>query len=68
DAANTLEVPDWARLDIGARYAAEFGEHPVTFNFFIENVTDESYWASANGGILTMGDPLTAKFSVSTEF
>ena len=68
DAANTQEVPDWARLDIGARYTADFGERPVTFNLFIENVTDESYWASANGGFLTMGDPLTAKFSVSTEF
>lgn len=68
DAANTQEVPDWARLDIGARYTADFGERPVTFNLFIENVTDESYWASANGGYLTMGDPLTAKFSVSTEF
>ncbi|MBO6904893.1 MAG: TonB-dependent receptor, partial [Parvibaculum sp.] len=68
NAANTQEVPDWARLDIGARYTAEFGERPVTFNLFVENVTDESYWASANGGYLTMGDPLTAKFSVSTEF
>lgn len=68
DAANTLEVPDWARLDIGVRYTADFGQRPVAFNLFIENVTDESYWASANGGYLTMGDPLTARFSVSTEF
>ncbi|MBX3506241.1 MAG: TonB-dependent receptor [Parvibaculum sp.] len=68
DAANTQEVPDWTRLDLGARYTADFGNRPVTFNLFVENVTDESYWASANGGYLTMGDPLTAKFSVSTEF
>ncbi|MEQ8267490.1 MAG: TonB-dependent siderophore receptor [Parvibaculum sp.] len=68
DAANSLEVPDWTRLDIGGRYTTDFSEHPVTFNLFIENVTNESYWASANGGYLTMGDPLTAKFSVSTEF
>lgn len=71
DDANTQKIPDWTRLDIGARYTANFDKQPVTFNLFIENVTDESYWAQASAdvaGYLTMGDPLTAKFSVSTEF
>ncbi len=71
DDANSQKISDWTRLDIGARYTADFGNRPVTFNLFIENVTDESYWAQASAdiaGYLTMGDPLTAKFSVSTEF
>ncbi|ABS63678.1 TonB-dependent siderophore receptor [Parvibaculum lavamentivorans DS-1] len=71
DDANTQKISDWTRLDIGARYTANFDRQPVTFNLFIENVTNESYWAAASAdiaGYLTMGDPLTAKFSVSTEF
>lgn len=71
DDANAQKIPDWTRLDIGARYTANFGSQPVTFNLFVENVTDESYWAQASSetaGYLTMGDPLTARFSVSTEF
>ena len=68
DAANTQEVDSWTRLDIGARYVTEMYGTPVTFNAFVENVTDESYWASASGGYLTQGDPLTGKLSVSARF
>tara|TARA_R110000824_G_scaffold366730_1_gene555454 strand:+ start:54706 stop:56925 length:2220 start_codon:yes stop_codon:yes gene_type:complete len=68
NAANTLEVPSWTRLDLGARYTIDAGNRPLTFNLTAENVTNEGYWASANGGYLTQGRPLTAKFSVSTEF
>ena len=68
NAANTLEVPSWTRLDLGARYTIDAGNRPLTFNLTAENVTNEGYWASASGGYLTQGRPLTAKFSVSTEF
>lgn len=68
DAGNALEVPSWTRLDIGARYTTEVYQTPVTVNAVVENVTDESYWASAHGGYLTQGDPLTAKLSVSATF
>lgn len=68
DAANTQEVESWTRLDLGARYKTELYATPVTLNLFVENVTDESYWASAQGGYLTQGDPLTAKLSLSASF
>lgn len=68
NATNTLEVPSWTRLDLGARYKVTFGARPVTFNLVAENVTNEGYWASANGGYLTQGRPMTARLSVSTEF
>ncbi|RKQ73518.1 TonB-dependent receptor [Oceanibaculum indicum] len=66
--ANTLEIPDWTRLDIGARYATMIREQPVVFRANIENVTDEAYWSSAQGGYLVQGRPLTAKFSVAVDF
>ncbi|SMF48163.1 iron complex outermembrane recepter protein [Tistlia consotensis] len=68
DAANSLEVPAWTRLDLGARYRTELAGYPVAFLANIENVTDNAYWASANGGYLTQGAPLTAKLSVSLDF
>lgn len=66
--ANTIEIPSWTRLDLGARYKTEISSHPVMFNLVAENVTNEGYWASAYGGYLTQGRPMTARFSVSTEF
>lgn len=68
DAANTLEVPSWTRLDIGARMVRNLHGHDVVFRANVENVANEAYWASANGGYLTQGNPLTAKFSVSLDF
>ncbi|MCK2166047.1 TonB-dependent receptor [Thalassospira xiamenensis] len=66
--ANTLSIPSWTRLDLGARYTTEVHEYPVTIRANIENVTDSDYWASANGGYLTMGAPLTAKISLTADF
>ncbi|MDO8289507.1 MAG: TonB-dependent siderophore receptor [Parvibaculum sp.] len=68
DVANMIELPSWTRLDLGARYTLDAGGRPLTFNLTAENVTNEGYWSSAAGGYLTQGKPLTAKFSVSTEF
>lgn len=68
DAANTQEVPSWTRLDLGARYVTAVYGTPVTVNAFIENVTDEAYWASASGGYLTQGDPMTGRLSLSATF
>jgi len=68
NATNTLSIPSWTRLDLGARYTTEVHEYPVTIRANIENVTDSDYWASANGGYLTMGAPLTAKISLTADF
>lgn len=68
NATNTLSIPSWTRLDLGARYRTEVQEYPVTIRANIENVTNSDYWASANGGYLTMGAPLTAKISLTADF
>jgi len=68
DAANTQKIPGWTRLDLGARYTTKVEDRTLVFRANVENVANESYWASANGGYLTQGAPLTAKLSVSLDF
>ncbi len=72
DAANTLKVAGWARLDIGARYVTEVGGKLVTFRGRIDNVADRSYWASVGGypnaGYLVLGNPRTFSLTASLDF
>ena len=67
DAANTLKVSDWTTLDLGARYVFLAARNPVTLRFGIDNVTDNSYWASAFGGYLVQGAPRTFRLSASVD-
>jgi iron complex outermembrane receptor protein len=69
--ANTLGIPSWTRLDLGARYVVAVSEHPVTFRFSVDNVANKAYWASAFGGFggqLVQGLPRTVKLSATTNF
>ncbi|WP_425340253.1 TonB-dependent receptor [Aureimonas populi] len=69
DQANTQKVDDWTRFDVGLRY--EFtGPHdkPVELKANIENVFDESYWASSARGFLAAGAPRTFTVAASFEF
>lgn len=71
NAANTLKIPEWTRLDLGARHVSTVGGNPMTLRFGIDNVTDERYWASAFDAFsaaLLQGTPRTAKASVSISF
>lgn len=72
DAANTLNVPGWTRLDVGARYLVEVGGKPVTLRARVDNVTDRNYWASSGGfpgaGYLVVGAPRTFSLSASVDF
>lgn len=73
DSANTQRVPDWTRLDLGARYTITLAENrTVTLRARLENVADENYWASAGGypgaGYLTVGAPRTLLVSATLNF
>lgn len=73
DAANTLRVPGWTRLDLGARYVTEVGNGKLlTLRARIENVADRSYWASVGGypgsGYLVLSNPRTFSLSATVEF
>lgn len=70
DQANTQTIPDWTRIDLGARYTfAGYWGKPVVIRLNVQNVLDKGYWASSafNGGnTLVRGEPRT--FYVSTTF
>lgn len=44
---NTQSIPEWTRVDLGARYVWERpGAKPVTFRADVINVANRSYWAA----------------------
>lgn len=69
NAANTLRVPGWSRLDLGVRYMTEVAGRLVTLRARFDNATDRDYWASSGGfpnnGYLVLGVPRTFSFSAS---
>lgn len=68
DAANNLSLPAWNRFDVGARYTFTLDQRDVTIGATVENVANEKYWESAQGGFLSQGDPRVAKLSATIEF
>ncbi|WP_124553667.1 TonB-dependent receptor [Methylophilus methylotrophus] len=72
NAANTLELPGWTRLDIGARYVTDIKGKLFTVRGRIDNVADRDYWASSGGspgsGYLVMGAPRTVTLSAQLDF
>jgi iron complex outermembrane receptor protein len=66
--SNTLSLPTWNRFDAGARYAFKVAQKDVTLRVNVENIANKDYWASANGGYLTQGDPRLVKFSGTIDF
>jgi len=65
---NTLELPEWTRFDLGARYVIAAGHTPVTFRFNVDNLANKAYWSSSLGGYLVQGQPRTFKTSVTVDF
>ena len=68
DAANNLSIPAWNRFDVGARYTFALANREVTLGATVENVANEKYWESAQGGFLSQGDPRVAKLSATIDF
>lgn len=68
EVTNNYSIPAWTRVDLGARYTIKLDERAVTFGALVENVADENYWASANGGYLSQGAPRTLKVSATLDF
>lgn len=69
--ANTLELGDWTRFDLGMRFVTAVGEKPLTLRFNVDNVANQSYWASAFssfGTQLLQGTPRSFKASASIDF
>ncbi|MGX5734969.1 TonB-dependent receptor [Bosea thiooxidans] len=65
--ANTVEFPDWTRVDLGLRYETSVYDRPVTFRFNVENVFDRRYWLTT-GNFVTVASPRTFVGSASIKF
>ncbi len=65
-------LPDWARVDIGARYTFDNVRsptgQPMAVRFNIDNLFDTNYWATATGNFLVQGTPRTFRLSTTVNF
>jgi iron complex outermembrane receptor protein len=72
DAANTLRVAGWNRLDVGARYVTDVAGKLMTVRARVDNLTDRNYWSSVGGypdnGYLVLGAPRTFSLTASIDF
>ncbi len=69
NATNTLSIPDWTRIDLGARYTfVGPWNKPVTIRLNVENALNKNYWASAATGYLIVGAPRTFLLSTTMSF
>lgn len=66
DTANTLEVPEWHRFDVGARYRFNAYGTPMVVGANIENLLNEDYWM-ASSGYMTISSPRTLTLSLSMD-
>ncbi|WP_418646637.1 TonB-dependent siderophore receptor [Thauera butanivorans] len=69
DNANTLKLPSWTRLDLGARYSTQLSGKPVVFRANVANVFNRNYWQSGfYSGYATLGAPRVFRLSASVDF
>jgi len=64
---NTMVLPDWTRVDIGARYTftSPWNGKPIVIRANVENLFNKSYWIGYSG-VASLGAPRT--YLVSTTF
>lgn len=67
--ANTIRIPTWTRVDLGARYETRIEGRRTVFRFMVENVADARYWDSVPAfQVLTYAAPRTYLLSASVDF
>lgn len=72
NAANTLSIPEWTRVDLGARYTftSPWNGKPIVVRFAVENVFNKSYWnqSYSGDGVVSVGAPRTYLASSTFNF
>jgi iron complex outermembrane receptor protein len=70
NAANSLSIPAWTRVDLGARFGFTADDKYITLRANVENVANKAYWSSAStsNNYLTQGEPRTLKLSATVDF
>jgi iron complex outermembrane receptor protein len=67
--ANTQAIPAYTLLGVGARYRFEVDHKPLAVRLNVENLLNESSWASAfTGGVVYRGSPRTIYLSLTADF
>ena len=67
--ANTLELPDFTIVDLGARYKTKLGGVQTTFLANVDNVADKKYWEGIfNENYALVGGARTYKLGVTFAF
>lgn len=67
NATNTLYLPSWTRLDIGARYRTSLMGKPVILRASVQNLASKDYWL-ASGSFVTAAAARTALLSAQFDF
>lgn len=69
NSANTLKLPNWTRVDIGARYSTEIGKKEVIFRGGIKNLLNKNYYSGIQFDSNAMvGAPRTYTISANLDF
>ncbi|MBT9516599.1 MAG: TonB-dependent receptor [Methyloversatilis discipulorum] len=69
DRANTLRVPDWTTVDLGARYRTTVAGRATVFRAQLRNAFDRNYWAGVSQyGSLVQGAPRMLLLSATVDF
>ena len=66
---NSVKLPAWTTLDVGARYATRFGTQPVVLRATVTNLANRAYFESIWGaGRVNVGAPRAVRLSASFDF
>ncbi|MYM81634.1 TonB-dependent siderophore receptor [Duganella sp. FT50W] len=66
--ANNQQLPDWTRLDLGARYRTRVAGKATTLRASVMNAADRHYWSGvASYGAFVQGAPRTLMLSAAID-
>ena len=66
---NSVKLPAWTTLDVGARYATRMGAQPVVLRANVTNLTNRAYFDSIWGaGRVNVGAPRAVRLSAQFAF
>lgn len=66
---NSVKLPAWTTVDMGARYATRFGAQPVVLRATVTNLSNRAYFDSIWGaGRVNVGAPRAVRLSASFDF
>ncbi|NHZ89845.1 TonB-dependent siderophore receptor [Massilia sp. CCM 8733] len=69
NASNSVEMPGWTRIDLGARYATRIAGRPVVLRASVENLADRRYWDTVPAyQVVTYAPPRTVLLSATVDF